>query len=198
MVFTNTRHSTMTSTSSTVSPLQAQTQLDGWLGRRSTTTRTPAPMDARALSPVRMPSRRPDPTRIVFGVLGTRNKMSYEDFVAQILDPTTEAWGLPAEILVPADGESAEVLQSWAARHRIPVTLVVADWKRDGKRAGLLRDSRIQRDASHLILLQGPRSNALTTLATRLQRKGRPVALSERPGLLATLPSGTKTEKGSS
>ena len=145
-------------------------------------------MDPRPLSPVRMPGSAPDPTRIVFGVLGTRNKMSYEDFVAQILDPTVEAWGLPAEIVAPADGESSEVLQTWAAHHRIPVTLVVADWKRDGKRAGMLRDSRIQRDASHMILLQGPRSNALTTLAGRLQRKGRPVALSERPGLLASLP----------
>jgi hypothetical protein len=167
------------------------TTLDRWLGHRP----VPKPMDPRALSPVRLPSRKPDPTRIVFGVLGTRNKMSYEDFVTQILDPVTEAWGLPAEILAPADGESAEVLQTWATHHRIPVTLVVADWKRDGKRAGMLRDSRIQRDASHMILLQGPRSNALTTLAGRLQRKGRPVALSERPGLLATLPEIKPSEK---
>ena len=139
-------------------------------------------MDPRTLSPVRLPSRRPDPTRIVFGVLGTRNKMSYEDFVAQILDPTVEAWGLPAEILAPADGESAEVLQVWASHHGIPVCLVAADWKKNGKRAGMLRDSRIQREASHLILLQGPRSTAMTTLAGKLQRKGRPVVLSERPG----------------
>jgi hypothetical protein len=33
-----------------------------------------------------------------------------------------------------------------------------------------------------MLLLQGPRSNALSTLAGRLQRKGRPVVISERPG----------------
>jgi hypothetical protein len=160
-VATNTRPHTMTET------------LDSWLGRR------PVVMDARALSPVRI-ARRSD--RIVFGVLGTRNKMSYEDFVEQILDPVIEAWGLPEEFLIPGDGESGEVIQAWAARNDIPVNRVAADWVRNGKRAGLLRDARIQREASHLILLQGPRSNAMTTLAGKLQRKGKPVALSERPG----------------
>jgi hypothetical protein len=141
-----------------------------------------------------MPGSRPDPTRIVFGVLGTRNKMSYEDFVSQILNPTMEVWGLPAEIVAPADGESAEVLQAWAAHHKIPVCLVAADWSRNGKRAGLLRDARIQREATHMILLQGPRSNALATLAGRLQRKGRPVVISERPGTSVQIP-GVKLEE---
>jgi hypothetical protein len=120
--------------------------------------------------------------------------MSYEDFVSQILDPTVEAWGLPVEIIAPADGESAEVLQAWATHRRIPICLVAADWTRNGKRAGMLRDSRIQRDASHLILLQGPRSNALTQLAGRLQRKGKPVVISERPGLSVEIP-GMKREE---
>ena len=176
----------------------AITSLDGWLGRSkdpiSSTSRIPVKMDSRALSPVRMPGHHSDPTRIVFGVLGTRNKMSYEDFVAQILDPTVEVWGLPAEIMAPADGESAEVLQAWASHRRIPICLVAADWTRNGKRAGMLRDSRIQRDSSHLILLQGPRSNALTQLAGRLQRKGRPVVLSERPGSVVEIP-GVKREE---
>lgn len=120
--------------------------------------------------------------------------MSYEDFVAQILDPTVEAWGLPAEIVAPADGESSEVLQTWAAHHKIPVCLVAADWVRNGKRAGLLRDARIQREASHMILLQGPRSNAMMTLAGRLQRKRRPVVISERPGEMVRNPGVPKEE----
>ncbi len=168
------------------------TTLDGWLGRSSTAappTHTPARVDPRALSPVR-PAR---PDRIVFGVLGTRNKIRYEEFVEQILDPALEAWGLPEELLIPADGESAEVIQTWATHRRIPVARVIADWTRNGKRAGLLRDARIQREATHLILLQGPRSTALTALAGRLHRKGRPVVLSERPGEAVQIP-GTKRE----
>ncbi len=74
------------------------------------------------------------------------------------------------------------MLSSWAARQGVPVSLVAADWVRSGRRAGLLRDARIQREASHFLLLQGPRSNALSTLAGRLQRKGKMVAISKRPG----------------
>ena len=158
--------------------MTATPTLDGWLGRRPGATTMPVRIDPRALSPVR-PAR---PERIVFGVLGTRNKIRYEEFVDQVLNPALEAWGLPEELLIPGDGESGEVIQTWAHGRGIPVTRVTADWTRNGKRAGLLRDARIQREASHMILLQGPRSNAFTTLAGRLQRKGRPVVLSERPG----------------
>jgi hypothetical protein len=46
-----------------------------------------------------------------------------------------------------------------------------------------MRDALIQKEATHLLLLQGPRSNALSQMAARLKKKGRPVAISERPGL---------------
>jgi hypothetical protein len=93
-----------------------------------------------------------------------------------------EAWGIPDEIILPTESESSMIIQTWAAKREVPIRLVSCDWIRQGKRAGLLRDSGIQRDATHLVLLQGPRSNALSTLAARLSRKGRPVILSERPG----------------
>lgn len=119
---------------------------------------------------------------MVLGVLGTRNSVRYEEFAADILGPLLEAWGTPDEIVAPAESESSHVIATWAARQGVPVSLVAADWVRSGRRAGLLRDARIQREATHFLLLQGPRSNALTTLAGRLQRKGRTVAISERPG----------------
>jgi hypothetical protein len=100
----------------------------------------------------------------------------------QIIAPILEAWGTPDEIVAPAESESSQILTTWATREGIPLSLVAADWVKQGKRAGLLRDARIQREATHMLLLQGPRSNALSTLAGRLQRKGRPVVISERPG----------------
>lgn len=119
---------------------------------------------------------------MVLGVLGTRNSVRYEEFATDILGPLLEAWGTPDEIVAPAESESSHVIATWAARQGVPVSLVAADWVRSGRRAGMLRDARIQREATHFLLLQGPRSNALTTLAGRLQRKGRAVAISERPG----------------
>ncbi len=120
--------------------------------------------------------------RTVLGVLGTRSKVRYEDIESQILAPILEAWGDPDEVLLPAEGDSSRIIQAWAVKRGIPVSLIVSDWAAHGKRAGLLRDARIQRESSHMLLLQGPRSNALTTLGLRLHRKGRPVVISERPG----------------
>jgi hypothetical protein len=119
---------------------------------------------------------------MVLGVLGARNSIRYEEFVGDILAPVLEAWGTPDEIVAPAESESSHVIATWAGRLGVPVSLVAADWVRSGRRAGLLRDARIQREATHFLLLQGPRSNALTTLAGRLRRKGRAVVISERPG----------------
>jgi len=104
-----------------------------------------------------------------------------------ITEPLVALWGLPAELVLPAEGDSSFALQIWAESKGIPVHLVSCDWATQGRIAGRLRDARIQRDATHLLFLQGPRSNAFTTLAGRLSRKGRPVLLSERPGLAATL-----------
>ena len=156
---------------------QQQPTLLGWLGRPHQDA-LPRPR-ARTPSPPRLTA---PPTRMVLGVLGTRNSIRYDDFIADIIGPALEAWGVPDEIVAPAESESSHVLSSWAARQGVPVSLVAADWARTGRRAGLLRDARIQREATHFLLLQGPRSNALSTLAGRLQRKGKTVAISKRPG----------------
>ena len=129
---------------------------------------------------------------MVLGVLGTRSNIRCEDLHDNILYPLLEAWGDPDELLLPAEGDSSEALQAWADSKHIPVSRVSCDWASQGRKAGLLRDARIQRESTHLLLLQGPRSNALTALAGRLSRKGRPVVISERPGLPVTSPDAEK------
>lgn len=145
----------------------------GWLGR-------PEPLQSQPRPPSPLLKYR-TVDRVVLGVLGTRSNIRVEDLEANIIAPIVEAWGLPDEILIPAEGDSSHAIQSWATSKEIPVRLVSCDWAKQGKRAGLLRDARIQREASHLVMLQGPRSNALMQLATRLTRKGRHVVISERP-----------------
>ena len=151
----------------------------GWLGSTK----------ERSLSPL---LKRPTVERVVLGVLGTRSNIRCEDMDLNILAPIVEAWGLPDEIILPAEGDSSQAIQSWADMKEIPVTLVGCEWVSQGRKAGLLRDARIQREATHLLLLQGPRSNALSALAGRLQRRGRPVVISERPGLPVEAPSAKK------
>lgn len=150
----------------------------GWLG--STTK-----VNARSLSPILSKADRAKTERLVRGVLGTRSNSRCDDLDTNILGPLITNWRLPDELLLPAEGDSSYALQSWADMKGIPVRLVSCDWATQGRRAAMMRDAQIQRDATHFLLLQGPRSSTLTALAGRLNRKGRPVLLSERPGLPA-------------
>lgn len=147
----------------------------GWLGSTNT-------VHERSLSPILKQSK---PERVVLGVLGTRSNIRYEDLEANILGPLMAEWGIPDTILLPSEGDSSQAIESWAQLKQIQTHLVSCDWVTQGRRAGLVRDAQIQRDATHFLLLQGPRSNALTNMASRLHRKGRPVLLSERPMLPA-------------
>jgi hypothetical protein len=159
----------------------------GWLGSTNK-------VSDRSLSPI---AKRGSQTgRVVLGVLGIRSNIRCEDIDANIIGPIIEAWGLPDEVILPAEGDSSQAIQSWAQLKNIPISLVGCDWVAQGKRAGIFRDARIQREATHLLLLQGPRSNALSSLAERLGRKGRPVVISERPGMPVSAPTiSTVTKK---
>ena len=143
----------------------------GWLGKT-------IPVDPRSMSPVR-PAKL---ERTVFGVLGSRNNVRYEDVERDILKPLLDLWPAPDEIILALDSDITHIIHGWADRYGIPVRIIATDWIKHGRRAGVLRDSCIQREATHLVLLQGPRSNALTQLAGRLSRKGRNVLISPRPG----------------
>ena len=157
----------------------------GWLG---STNR----VSERSLSPI---MKKVTQNRVVLGVLGIRSNIRCDELDINIIAPLVEAWGLPDEIILPSEGDSSQAIQSWAQLKNIPISLVGCDWVAQGRKAGMLRDARIQREATHLLLLQGPRSNALSGLAERLGRKGRPVVISERPGLPVTAPTKKTTPK---
>ncbi len=164
----------------------------GWLGKE------PVAVNPRSLSPLLTKQNKnknqiqkastPTDAPMILGILGTQSKVHYDTMVLEVLAPVLEAWGTPDEILLPAEGDSSQTIHSWAIQQNIPARFVGCDWSAQGKTAKILRDSRIQRDATHLILLQGPRSNAYTTLAEKLHRKGRMVLLSERPGAPVCVP----------
>jgi hypothetical protein len=140
-----------------------------------------APKTTRALSPIYTSGQT---TRRVLGFLGKRSNVRYEEIVSQIVEPVIQAWGIPDEILLPIEGESSYAIQRWAQTQGIAIQCIDCDWMAHGRRASMLRDAHIQREATHLVMIQGPRSNAYSALAERLRRKGRDVALSERPGLV--------------
>ena len=147
--------------------------ISGWLGS------TAKAVDPRSLSPLKFKA----PETKVWGLIGQHNGLSYEAIESAVIDPLVAIWGLPDSLLLPADGDASHVLERWATLKSIPVRFISCDWASLGRSAARVRDTTIERSATHMILLQGPRSTTLTGLAARLKRKGRPVGLSERPGL---------------
>ena len=153
--------------------MNSSNTLKGWLGS------TAKAVDPRSLSPLKSKA----PETKVWGLIGQQNGLSYEAIESAVIDPLVAAWGLPDSLLLPADGDASHVLERWATLKSIPVRFISCDWASLGRSAARVRDTTIERSATHMILLQGPRSTTLTGLAARLKRRGRPVGLSERPGL---------------
>ncbi len=124
-------------------------------------------MTSRALSPPRIPEVR------TLGILGNRQTDSEKEVWA-FLEAVAETVGRrPDRILIPAEGNFSIFVQSWADSKKIQYTLFECDWIRLGKRAAVMRDMAIQKEADHFLLVKSPRgkSDRLEKLAATLARK---------------------------
>ena len=85
----------------------------------------------------------------------------------------------PQRILVPSEGNSSIYIQSWADSKKIQYTLFECDWVRLGKRAAMMRDSAIQKEADYFLLVKSPKSKSdrLDKLGASLAKKGKTVFL---------------------
>jgi len=117
---------------------------------------------SRSPSPIR------NPNPIYLGILGSRNDMNMEEIHDKLLEPLIRAFEkVPEKIIIPNEGSSNIYIAGWAEEKEIPTESYFADWKRDGKRARILRDSRIIKEATHLVCFNGPRSQYYETLGTK-------------------------------
>jgi thymidylate kinase len=78
-------------------------------------------------------------------------------------------------MLLPTDGATSLLLQVWGEKQSIPLTCLDADWVKLGKRARALRDARILKESTHLILFLGKRSDTYEKVAIRECKKGKVV-----------------------
>lgn len=133
-------------------------------------------MDAFVTRITKVRDRSPSPVRkvepIFLGILGSRNDMSMEELCEKVLHPLLETLERPPEkLLIPSEGNSNIFISDWAERMDIPVKILTSDWRRNGKRARILRDSQITQEATHLLCINGPRSVYYETMGTRLLKK---------------------------
>ena len=113
---------------------------------------------------------------ICLGVLGKREDISKEDFFEKILHPLAGTLGrLPDKILLPSDGMSSALVGVWADQCDIQTETIVADWRKLGRKAVCLRDARILKASTHLLIFEQPKSDYLLKLGTRELKKGKQI-----------------------
>lgn len=119
-------------------------------------------------------------TPIVLGVLGTHNTITKEQIHETILHPLMSVLErLPETIVLPSEGMSSAYISIWAERQGVETHCVEADWKKFQRRAGILRDARILKEATHLLVFVGPKSRSYEQTAIRYAKKGKQVFLVE-------------------
>jgi hypothetical protein len=124
----------------------------------------------------RVASRSPSPVRQIkpfyLGILGSRNDMNLEDLYTKVIEPLVETHGkYPEKIIMPSEGSSNIYIGGWAEKEKIPSAQYYSDWKRDGKRARILRDNKILTEATHIVCVNGPRSEYYEKLGARWLKK---------------------------
>jgi hypothetical protein len=108
----------------------------------------------------------------ILGVLGARNAITKQILQDEILNPILDDLGIkPSKVLLPAEPISSTYIECWAERQDIPVELIKSDWVRDGRKAGVIRDGRIEKESTALLVFEGPRSRYYLDLAERITKK---------------------------
>lgn len=115
---------------------------------------------------------------ILLGVLGKHEQISKEAIHEKILHPLVSAIGrLPDRVILPSEGTSSAYITLWAERANLEIHSVDADWRKLQRRAGIMRDARIIKDSTHLLVFVGSRSKSYEQTGIREAKKGKQVFL---------------------
>lgn len=121
-------------------------------------------------------------TQICLGVLGKREDISQEDMREKIIHPMLSLLkNVPNKINLSSDGQSSALIGAWADRCEIENEVIRADFRKLGRRAFAMRDARILKDASHILIFEQPKSEYLVKVGIREMKKGRTI-FSVSPG----------------
>lgn len=117
---------------------------------------------------------------IYLGILGTHNTITKEEIHDKILHPLMSVLGrIPDKLILPSEGTSSAFISIWAERSHIDTQCVEADWRKFQRKAGILRDARILKECTHLLVFLGIKSRSNEQVAIRHAKKGKQVFLVE-------------------
>lgn len=114
--------------------------------------------------------------KLCLGVLGKREDISKQDLHDKILHPMLEQFGkVPDIVYVSSEGMTSALVSAWAERCEIKFEVIHADVRKLGRKAFALRDGRILKAATHLLVFEQPKSEYIVKLGIRELKKGKRV-----------------------
>ena len=112
----------------------------------------------------------------IWGIFGSSNKISEQDLQDLVLAPILQELGhTPDKILIPSEGNTSIYLQEWADSLRIKTQVFQSDWAKNGRIAQILRDDRMRKECTHMLVFLPPRSERLEKMAEKMVKKGKVV-----------------------
>ena len=113
---------------------------------------------------------------LYLGVLGKTDTLTKQKLSEEILHPLLSLWlRLPDKVLLPSEGASSALIGMWAEQNNIESQSLDANYQKLGRKAGFLRDAMITKEATHLLVFLGTRSQKNEQIAIRETKKGKHV-----------------------
>ena len=108
----------------------------------------------------------------ILGILGARNSLTKQILQDEILNPILDDLGKnPAKILLPSEPLTSTFIECYATRNDIPCAMLKSDWIQHGRRAGIMRDAKIEKEATAFLIFEGPKSRYYLDLAERIAKR---------------------------
>lgn len=99
-------------------------------------------------------------SKICIGVLNTSAYYN-EDDIRIIMESVIGFWGMPDKILLPLDGKCSAYIDSWVERNtNITIAPVDAEWGKYGNKACMMRQKKIEQEATHFLIIRSPRAKS--------------------------------------
>jgi hypothetical protein len=111
-----------------------------------------------------------------FGVVGNSSSSHWTQGTLwdDVLEPIfSEQNQNPSTIMFSSDGQTSILLEVLSKKKKITPVVYTVDWKKMGRRARAICDSRIISDSTHLLFFLGTRSDYYEKIAIREAKKGK-------------------------
>ena len=84
-------------------------------------------------------------------IVGSRNFVD-QALLDKTVDEYLEKQGVLPDLVVSGGARGADTLaENWARKHKIPLIIFKPDWKTKGKAAGILRNTDIVNECTHMV-----------------------------------------------